>query len=376
MEYRKWYDKKITTSLLGYGAMRFTTDKDGNIEKEKADELIKKAYDRGVNYFDTAMPYTDGKNEAFLGESLKRFPRESFYLATKLSLGYLKTKEEVLGAIDLQLKTLQTDYIDFYLLHALNKEKMETIKEWGILDIVKKWQEEGKIKNIGFSFHDDYKTFKQILNMYSWDFCQIQLNYMDTEFQQGIKGYFDCEEKNIPVVVMEPIKGGKLANFNKEVSKIFTDYNSEVSLSSWALRYVGSLPGVKCILSGMNEMYMVDDNLNTFSNFIPLKPEEHKLIMTVKKALKNIFEVNCTKCGYCMPCPHGVDIPGNFSIFNDYAMYKNEASVKWPFSNLKKNDADFSQCIECGECLPKCPQNIDIPNELKRMQKELKFLDE
>ena len=376
MEYRKWYDKKITTSLLGFGAMRFTTDKNGDIEKEKADALIKKAYDNGVNYFDTAMPYTDGKNEAFVGRSLKRFPRKSFYLATKLSLGYLKTKEEVINAIDQQLKTLQTDYIDFYLLHALNKDKLDTIKEWGIIDLLEKWKKEGKIRNIGFSFHDDYKTFKKILNMYPWDFCQIQLNYMDTEFQQGIKGYFDCEEKNIPVVVMEPIKGGKLANFNKEVSKIFTDYNSEVSLSSWALRYVGSLPGVKCILSGMNEMYMVDDNLNTFSNFIPLKPEEHKLIMTVKKALKNIFEVNCTKCGYCMPCPHGVDIPGNFSIFNDYAMYKNEASVKWPFSNLKKNDADFSQCIECGECLPKCPQNIDIPNELKRMQEELKFLDE
>lgn len=376
MEFRKWYDKNITTSLLGFGAMRFTTDKNGEIEKDKADALIKRAYDEGVNYFDTAMPYTNGKNEAFVGESLKRFPRESFYLATKLSLGYLTTKEEVLKAIDLQLKTLQTDYIDFYLLHALNKDKMKTIIDWGILDIVKKWQEEGKIRHIGFSFHDDYETFKKILNMYPWDFCQIQLNYMDTEFQQGIRGYFDCEEKNIPVVVMEPIKGGKLANFNKEVSKIFTDYNKDASLSSWALRYVGSLKGVKTILSGMNEMYQVEDNLKTFSNFVSITPQEHILVMKVKKALKNIIEVDCTKCGYCMPCPHGVDIPGNFSIFNDYAMYKNKGSLNWPFSNLVKNNADFSYCIECKECIPKCPQNIDIPEELKRMEEELKFLNE
>ncbi len=376
MEYRKWYDKKITTSLLGFGAMRFTTDKNGDIEKEKADALIKKAYDNGVNYFDTAMPYTDGKNEAFVGRSLKRFPRKSFYLATKLSLGYLKTKEEVINAIDQQLKTLQTDYIDFYLLHALNKDKLDTIKEWGIIDLLEKWKKEGKIRNIGFSFHDDYKTFKKILNMYPWDFCQIQLNYMDTEFQQGIKGYFDCEEKRIPVVVMEPIKGGKLASFNKDVSKIFTDYDKDASLSSWALRYVGSLNGVMTILSGMNEMYQVEDNLKTLSKFVPITPVEHRLVMTVKKALKNIIAVDCTKCGYCMPCPHGVDIPGNFSVFNDYAMYKNEASAKWPFSNLVKNNADFSQCIECGECIPKCPQSINIPKELKRMQEELKFLDE
>lgn len=376
MEYRKWYDKKITTSLLGFGAMRFTTDKNGDIEKEKADALIKKAYDNGVNYFDTAMPYTDGKNEAFVGMSLKRFPRESFYLATKLSLGYLKTKEEVMNAIDQQLKTLQTDYIDFYLLHALNKDKLDTIKEWGIIDLLEKWKKEGKIRNIGFSFHDDYKTFKKILNMYPWDFCQIQLNYMDTEFQQGIKGYFDCEEKKIPVIIMEPVKGGKLANFNNEVSKVFTDYNSEVSLSSWALRYVGSLPGVKTILSGMNEMYQVEDNLKTFSNFIPLSPKEHSLVMSVKKKLKEVIEVDCTKCRYCLPCPYGVDIPGNFSIFNDFAMYKNENSVKWPFSNLLRNKADYSSCVECGECLPKCPQNINIPEELKRMQKEMKFLND
>lgn len=376
MKYRKWYDKKIDTSLLGFGAMRFKTDKNGDIDKEKADALIKKAYEAGVNYFDTAMPYTDGKNESFVGESLKRFPRDSFYLATKLSLGYLKTKEEVLNAIDLQLKSLQTDYIDFYLLHALNKDKIDIIKEWKILDIVKQWQKEGKIRYIGFSFHDDYKTFKQILDMYSWDFCQIQLNYMDTEIQQGIRGYFDCEEKKIPIVVMEPIKGGKLSNFNEEVSKIFTDYNKGASLSSWALRYVGSLGGVKTILSGMNEMEQVEDNLKTFSNFVPLNPEEHTLVMKVKKALKNIIEVDCTKCGYCMPCPHGVDIPGNFSIFNDYAMYKNEGSAKWVFSNLVKNNADFNQCIYCQECLPKCPQMINIPEELKRMQEELKFLNE
>jgi predicted aldo/keto reductase-like oxidoreductase len=282
MEYRKWYDKEIETSLLGFGAMRLKTVA-GEIDEEKALALFDYAYKNGVNYFDTAMPYTDGKNEAFVGKALKRYPRESFYLATKLSLPYLSKREDALGLIDRQLAILQTYYIDMYLLHAMNKERFQTVMEWGLLDILRTWKEEGKIHNIGFSFHDDYATFQEILNYFDWDFCQIQLNYLDTDIQQGLQGYYDLEERKIPVIVMEPVKGGKLAGFKKSIEQIFSDY-SDASVASWALRWVGSLPGVKVVLSGMNEIDQVIDNVNIFHDFRPLSNEETVRVEAVKKA--------------------------------------------------------------------------------------------
>ena len=374
MQYRKWYDKEIVTSTLGFGAMRLKVV-DGEIDEAKGLALIDKAYQNGVNYFDTAVPYTDGKNETFVGKALKRYPRNSFYLATKLTIRLYKTKEELKKVIDKQLQKLQTDYIDFYLMHALNKNTFRTIKEWNIMEIVEGWKKEGKIRNIGFSFHDDYETFKEIVDYYPWDFCQIQLNYMDDEIQQGIQGYHDLVKKEIPVVIMEPVKGGKLASFNEKVASKLKKYNPEASLSSWAMRWVASLDGVKVILSGMNEMDQVEDNLNTFNNFKKLNEEEQKLIKEVKEDLKKITEVGCTNCEYCMPCTVGVNIPGNFRIFNDYAMYKAEGDSKWRYNDLIGKKANASLCIECGKCVPQCPQGIDIPNELKRMLKVLPFLE-
>lgn len=374
MQYRKWYNKDITTSTLGFGAMRLKVIND-EIDEDKGLALIDEAYKSGINYFDTAVPYTDGKNETFVGKALKRYPRDSFYLATKLTIRLYKTKEELEKVIDSQLQNLQTDYIDFYLMHALNKHTFQTIKEWKIMEIVEEWKKAGKIRHIGFSFHDDYETFKEIVDYYDWDFCQIQLNYMDDEIQQGIKGYHDLVKRQIPVIIMEPVKGGKLSSFNEEVASKLKKYNPEASLSSWAMRWVASLDGVKVVLSGMNEMEQVEDNLKTFNNFKKLNNEEQTLIEEVKENLKKITEVGCTNCQYCMPCTVGVNIPGNFRIFNDYAMYKAEGDSKWRYSDLINKKANASLCIECGKCVPQCPQGIDIPNELKRMLKVLPFLE-
>ncbi|HNZ50069.1 MAG TPA: aldo/keto reductase [Bacilli bacterium] len=372
MEYRSWYERNIKTSLLGFGAMRLKTV-NGEIDEAKGLALFDYAYKHGINYYDTAMPYTEGKNETFVGKALKRYPRDSFYLASKLSLGMLNSQEEVLGFIDRQLENLQTSYLDMYLLHALNKERVKLIKEWDILTIVKRWQQEGKIRNIGFSFHDDYETFTEILAMNDWDFCQIQLNYMDTDIQQGIKGYEDLVERKIPVVIMEPIKGGKLATFSSSIAEPFRRLSS-ASNASWALRWVGSLPGVKVMLSGMNEMEQLVDNLATCSSFQALTSLEYQAVKEVKARLEKAIKVDCTNCRYCMPCTVGIDIPGNFRIFNSFGMYNNESDAHWQFNNLIRHSTSLTSCIECGKCVEECPQHIQIPDELKRMKREMTFL--
>ena len=373
MEKRKWYDKDIETSLLGFGAMRLKTV-NGEIDEELGFRLFDMAYNAGVNYFDTALPYTDRKNETFVGKALKRYPRESFYLASKFSLFCFNKAEEAKKSIDIQLENLQTNYIDFYLIHALNKNSFQRFKEWGLLETVLEWKKQGKIKHLGFSFHDDLNTFKEILNYYDgWEFVQIQLNYMDVDIQQGIEGYKILEEKKIPVVIMEPVKGGKLAAFNEEAAKPFKEY-SDASLASWALRWVGTLPGVKVILSGMNDEQQVIDNLNTFNNFKPLNDDEQKRVAVVREMIKKATKVGCTACEYCMPCPAGVMIPRNFSIYNDYAMYKNIDYTSWRYEDIKNNNGGPDVCVECRMCVDKCPQHIDVPEKLKDMIKDLDFL--
>lgn len=373
MEKRKWYDKDIETSLLGFGAMRLKTV-DGEIDEELGFKLFDMAYNAGVNYFDTALPYTERKNEIFVGKALKRYPRESFYLASKLSLFCFDTPEEAKKSVDMQLERLQTDYIDFYLVHALNKNSFQRFKDWNMLETVLEWKRKGKIRHLGFSFHDSYEVFEDILNYYDgWEFVQIQLNYMDTDIQQGIKGYKVLEEKKIPVVIMEPVKGGKLAAFNPKAAEPFTEYSNN-SIASWALRWVGSLPGVKVILSGMNSEEQVKDNLETFNNFKPLNEEEQRRVLLVRDKIKELTAVGCTSCKYCMPCQAGVNIPFNFTIYNDYKMYNNKDWVEWQFEGLKNKKADASACVECRSCVDKCPQHIDIPEKLKEMVEELDFL--
>jgi predicted aldo/keto reductase-like oxidoreductase len=365
METRKWYDQNITTSALGFGCMRFKTT-DGIVDEKLACDLIDYAYQHGVNYFDTAYVYLDGQSEPVLGKALKKYPRDSYYIATKFSIWNFKDLSEAENLIDTQLKNLQTDHIDFYLMHAMNKNRFAKMKEYGLMNLISKWKNEGKIRHIGFSFHDDHDTFMEILDAYPWEFCQIQYNYMDKDLQQGLKGYQALVDRKIPIIVMEPLKGGKLAKFNDKVEAKLYRYSQD-SMAKWAFRWVASQPGVKTILSGMNEMSQLEENINIFSNLSPMTKEELNLIDEVCADLKKLEVVGCTKCQYCMPCPVGVNIPSNFAIINEYEMYQNKDSVKWHYKQLNDNKADFSYCVKCRKCVSKCPQMIDIPNELIRV---------
>lgn len=367
MEKRKWYGKDIYTSTLGFGCMRFKM-KNGVVDYDLAESLIDYAYKNGVNYFDTAKVYLDGQSESVVGRALKKYPRDSYYIATKFSIWNFKSIEEVENMIDEQLRELQTDYIDFYLLHAMNKTRLQKVIDFNVLGLLEKWKAQGKIRNIGFSFHDDFDTFKKIFNLYKWDFAQIQFNYIDKDIQQGMEGYQMLVDAQIPIMVMEPLKGGKLTKFNDEVENIYKSVNND-SMATWAFRWVLSQKGIFTVLSGMNEMSQLEENIRIFNGFIPLNEKENNTISIATKKLKELEVVGCTKCQYCMPCPFGVNIPQNFAIVNEYSMYKNANEFKWHLNNLRKNNADFSKCVKCKKCVSKCPQFINIPEDLLLVEK-------
>lgn len=371
MEKRLLKKLGIETSLLGFGCMRFPTTEDGKINELEAERMLDKAIAEGVNYIDTAYPYHGGESELVTGRALKKYDRSSFYLATKLPVWLVNDISDVDRLLNEQLGKLQTEYIDFYLMHALNKGVWEKMRDMGCVERLAQLKEEGKIKYLGFSFHDDYEVFEDIINYRDWDFCQIQLNYMDTEEQAGMKGYKLCEEKEIPLVIMEPIKGGTLANFADDIKEKFAALDPNASIASFALRFVGSLPNVKVILSGMSTMEQVEDNLKTFNNFKPLNEKESAAIDDIVKLIRSRVQIGCTSCKYCMPCPFGVNIPGTFQCWNQYHMYQNYNAVKWGWENEIGADHQPSKCVECGKCEKACPQHLNIRQELKKAQADL-----
>lgn len=373
MEKRKILVNKIEkdVSLLGFGMMRLPM-KDGEVDIPESKRMVDYAIKNGVNYIDTAWPYHGGKSELVVKEVLKDYPRESYFLADKLPIWEVKTNEDVDRIFHEQLEKCGVEYFDFYLIHAVNKQRYEQVQEIELFKQLEKFREEGKIRNIGFSFHDDLETFKKWADLYNWDFCQIQLNYMDVEHQQGLEGYHILTEKGIPVIIMEPVKGGVLVKFNDEIEAKMKSYRPSDSIASWGFRWVGSFPNVKVILSGMSTMDQVEDNVNTFTDFEKLNDEEYKIVEDVRNDILSLSKVDCTSCNYCMPCPHGVDIPLNFRIYNGHSMYKNDGYVKWAYGNVVKAKKSADLCIECGECLPKCPQQIEIPTDLANFVEYLK----
>lgn len=370
MERRKWEKLGIETSLLGFGCMRFPTMPDGRIDEGRAEKMLDQAIASGVNYIDTAYPYHNGESEPFVGKVLSKYDRNSFYLASKLPLWAVNTLEDAKRIFEDQLKRLRTDHIDFYLLHAVNREKWEAMKELGVVDYCVQLQKEGRIRYYGFSFHDSYEVFEEVIRYRNWDFCQIQYNYMDTQEQAGDKGYALAESLGIPLVIMEPVKGGSLANFSEDINERFHKMDSDGSIASWALRWVGSHKNVMVVLSGMSTEEQVEDNLKTFAHFRPLSGKEESAIAGIVEELTARVQNGCTGCRYCMPCPAGVNIPENFAVWNKYHMYGTYEHVKNAWENGLKEEEKAKSCIKCGKCEALCPQKLTIRADLERVQED------
>ena len=362
-------------SILGYGCMRFTQSL-GKIDLAKAEAEIMEAYRNGVNYYDTAYVYPG--SEAALGEILQRNGiRAKVSIATKLPHYLIKSMDAMERLFQEQLRRLKTDYIDFYLMHMLTDvQTWERLKGLGI----EKWLEEkkksGAIRQVGFSYHGNSDMFCQLVDAYPWDFCQIQYNYMDEHSQAGRKGLHYAHAKGLPVIIMEPLRGGRLVNqLPAEANRIFADYPVQHTPAQWAFRWLWNQPEVTCVLSGMNSVEMVLDNAQTASEVTvgELGPEEERLLGQVAAAINATQKVGCTGCGYCMPCPKRVNIPGTFACYNRrYSEGKMSALVEYiKFTALRKTSTAASNCVECGKCEKHCPQHIEIRQELKNARKEL-----
>lgn len=362
MDYREMAGNRV--SLLGYGCMRFPTDDAGNIDEARAEALLLRAYEAGINYFDTAWPYHSGKSEPFVGKVMSKLPRDSFYLATKLPIWAIDSLDKAREIFDTQLEHLHSEYVDYYLLHALDEEKWEKCLKLGIVDFLVEQKRLGRIRKLGFSFHAPYAVFKRIIDHRRWDFCQIQLNYMDTEHQAGLQGLAYAEAKGIPCVIMEPVKGGTLASLPEYASAPLKAAAPQSSIASWAFRYLAGFDNVRVILSGMSSEEQLEDNLGTFSPYIPLSDHEKVALDEAIAALKSRPNNGCTRCKYCMPCASGVEIPRIFSIWNEYQRYQNDSMAAKDYKDIPP----FGRaqcCIRCGKCEAACPQKIKIRDELK-----------
>ena len=373
MQYANLEKLGARPSRLGFGCMRFPTTPEGTIDEPRALAMLDMAYQGGVNYFDTAYFYHQRTSEAFVGRALKAYPRESFYLATKLPMGIITSLDQAKEIFEGQFASLQVSYFDFYLLHALNAEHWRNAVDQGILAFLEEQQRRGRIRHLGFSFHDSYDVFERILTARPWDFCQIQFNYMDTQIQAGMKGYDLATRLGVPVFVMEPVKGGSLATLSEDIAARLRAVQPEWSLASWAMRWVAELENCRVILSGMSDEEQVRDNLRTFESMRPLREQERQAIDDVRKAIEARVFVGCMACRYCMPCPFGVDIPRNFRIMNDFAMYNHERRLRQEWNEMDAL-ARADQCRQCGQCERACPQGLPIREKLaqiaRRMQEE------
>lgn len=376
MLYRDFGSTGEKVSILGFGCMRFQVlDNDpAKIDEKKAIEQIRYAVDNGVNYIDTAYPYHGKMSEVLVGKALKDGYREKVHLATKLPSWLIKSREDMDKYLNEQLKKLQTDHIDFYLMHALNKGTWDNLVKNNVFDFISKALQDGRIRYVGFSFHDELPVFKEIVDAYDWSFCQIQYNFMDENYQAGTEGLKYAAKKGMGVVIMEPLRGGNLArNVPDEVKAVYDKADVKRSPAEWCFRFVWNHPEVSLVLSGMNDMEHIKENIRISNDGYPnsLSEKEIAIINEVKEVYKSRTKVNCTSCKYCMPCPFGVNIPRNFALLNNASIYGNVEGVKQQYNSLDKEGKSAANCRECGRCEKACPQHIEIRKMLKEVVKTL-----
>ena len=406
MVYRENPQNGDQVSLIGFGCMRWPMIKDANgksvIDQEAVNEMVDYAIEHGINYFDTSPAYLQGQSEKAAGIALSRHPREKYYIATKLSNFNNQTPEASLQMYKDSFEQLQTDYFDYYLLHAIGSGGVAAFRQRyvqnGMMDFLIKEKEAGRIRNLGFSFHGSPGEFDQLIGLhdsgeYHWDFVQIEMNYVDWTHADGVRNanavylYEELDKRGIPIVIMEPLLGGRLANVPDAIASQMKEREPDKSIASWAFRFCGTYPRVLCTLSGMTNMDPLLDNIKTFTHFKPLTDEELKFLERMATQMKEYPLVNCTDCKYCMPCPWGIDIPGIFKHYNtsvtegryaqtreqkEYQKLKRAYLVSYDRAIPTLRQADH--CIHCGECLSHCPQSIPIPDELLRINRYVEHL--
>lgn len=383
MLYRKLGKTDLEVSVLGFGCMRLPIvngssavdifDPNKPIDEREAGEMIRHAIENGINYFDTAYPYHGGNSETFLGKKLKEH-RKNIFIATKLPAFLVQGEADFEPFLAEQLKRLQTDYFDVYLLHGLNRQTWDKMKKFGSLDFLDKIVADGRVRYVGFSFHDDIKIFKEIVDSYDWSLCQIQYNYFDENYQAGREGLEYAASRDIGVVVMEPLRGGKLVDkIPVEIQTLWDSAPVRRTPVEWALRWVWNHGGVSTALSGMSSVEQLVENLRIADDARSnsLSASELELIGRVRDEYRKMLKIQCTGCAYCMPCPQGVNIPLNFSLYNDIFMFKDADINIMLYNQFLTPEERASNCAECGECEEHCPQEINVSEELKKVHEKL-----
>ncbi|MDR2101364.1 MAG: aldo/keto reductase [Treponema sp.] len=379
MLYRKYGKLGFQVSAFGMGCMRLPRIMEGSesvVDREKAYELIRYAADHGVNYFDTAYGYHNRTSEEVLGEALEGGRREKVKIATKQPFGVMTTQGDIRKNLEATLKKLRTGYIDLYLIHNIGAGTWEDIKRRKIIEEYEKFRAEGLIRGIGYSYHGQYPAFKEVLDFYDWDMCQIQQNLIDVDREATEEGIRQAGKKGCALVIMEPIRGGSLAVPPGPVKAIYDEYPVKRSAVEWAFRHVLNYPEVSTVLSGVTTMEQLKEDIDIFSkpDTVPgcLSGEEKGIIARVREKYLSLRSIPCTSCEYCLPCPQGVQIPGVFTKYNDGIMFDNFDAPKRSYTFQTKANQDASRCVACGACEKKCPQHIDIVAKLKTAHESLK----
>lgn len=368
MQYRtfKKIDKKV--SLLGMGAMRLPETEDGKVDEQEAISIIRSAIDSGVTYVDTAYPYHNGQSERIVGKALKDGYREKVTLADKMPIWLAKDEDHMKKIFDKQLERLDTDYIDMYLVHNVGVPIWKRAKKLNLMPFLEEMKAQGKIKHIGFSFHDSYEFFEEMLDEYPWEFCQIQLNYMDKNIQAGVKGLKLAAEKGLGVIIMEPLKGGRLTDaVPPSVQKLWDSFETKRSPAEWAFKWLASMPEVTLMLSGMSAKTQLEENIKIMSadDVADLTDDEKALIDKVSDEYNRLIKYSCTGCKYCLPCPKKLEIPKILTYFNDWNAYEQNPSTKFEYTTWIPDGRHASDCVGCKACEEKCPQHLPIASAMK-----------